>query len=50
MLTPYEHFLYDQGTIAQREKYSIETGCDWNKIFELKEKLIKESKVIKEEK
>ena len=41
-LTPYEHFLLDQGTQEMREKYAEEFNCDWDKIYSLKEELKKE--------
>jgi hypothetical protein len=44
LLTPTEHRLLDQGTSDQRKKYADETGCNWNKIFELKDELYEEYK------
>ena len=35
LLTPYEHHLFDNGTIEQRQKYADETGCDWGKLYDL---------------
>jgi hypothetical protein len=42
LLTPAEHFMLDQGTIQHRDNYAEATGCDWGKIFELKERLIQQ--------
>jgi hypothetical protein len=42
LLTPEEHTLFDHGTIEQREKYGKLNGCDWEKVYKLKDELIKE--------
>lgn len=42
LLTPEEHTLYDFGSEEQREQYTRLTGADWNKLYELREELIKE--------
>ena len=39
MLTPFEHNLYDQGTIMQRAKYAELHNCSWNKLTALAEEL-----------
>jgi hypothetical protein len=39
LLTPDEHVLYDAGTLVQREKYERENVCDWNRLYNLQEKL-----------
>lgn len=39
LLTPKEHLLLDQGTDSQREQYSKETGCEWDIIYEYKDKI-----------
>ena len=49
LLTEYEHQLYDQGTIAQRQQYAEYcqqngTKCNWQKLFDLVEELKKEYK------
>lgn len=46
LLTPYEHMLLDHGSEAQRKVYAGVTGCDWNKVFDLKEELKLEYKTI----
>ena len=38
-LTPEEHMLLDHGSSGQREKYSKEHGCDWNKVYEYRDKM-----------
>ena len=40
LITPEEHQLLDMGTIEQRERYAGENGCEWNKIEQIKEKLL----------
>ena len=40
LLTLEEHFLLDQGTIAQREKYAKENNCDWSVIEILKQAVL----------
>ena len=42
LLTPKEHDLFDKGSSSQRRKYAEETGCIWDKLFELKSELIEE--------
>lgn len=42
LLTPEEHTLFDHGTNDQREKYAKLNGCDWEKVYKLKDELIKE--------
>jgi hypothetical protein len=46
LLTPEEHFLLDQGSERQREKYYEESGrtADWNKIYFWREFLKSEYK------
>ena len=45
ILTPREHRMFDFGTIAEREKYAKEVGCDWNIIHKLEEELKEEYKL-----
>jgi hypothetical protein len=40
ILTLEEHFLFDQGTVAQRETYAIENSCDWSVIERLKQAVL----------
>lgn len=40
LLTPEEHFLMDQGTIEQRDKYAHDNNCSWEKIYNKKEELL----------
>ena len=40
LLTPEEHNLLDQGTFAQRDNYAARAGCNWNKVYDLREELI----------
>ena len=42
MLHPSEHFLLDQGTQEQREKYAAEWLCDWSIVYDKKEQLKQE--------
>tara|TARA_R110002126_G_scaffold86464_1_gene208625 strand:+ start:30540 stop:30989 length:450 start_codon:yes stop_codon:yes gene_type:complete len=44
LLTPFEHFLLDQGTETNRTKYGEKFKCDWNKIYELKYELLNEDR------
>jgi len=51
LLVPYEHQLFDHGTRKQREDYAAQKEkegyiVDWEKLFELKEKLITEIQEI----
>lgn len=46
LLTPYEHFLFDHGTVQQRKNYSDKTGCDWNKLYDLQKEGIEEYKKL----
>jgi hypothetical protein len=39
LLTPKEHNLLDQSSSNQREKYALQHGCNWNKIYDLQEDL-----------
>ena len=39
LLTPQEHFLFDQGYAEQREKYANGRNCDWKKLYAFKESL-----------
>jgi len=41
LLLPEEHTLLDQGTEKQRVEYSKKWGCNWDKIYMLREHLIK---------
>lgn len=41
LLVPEEHFLYDQGTISQRERYAERYGAKWDKLADLKIKLFR---------
>lgn len=41
-LTPYEHHLFDYGTIKQRIKYAEEVKCDWKRLEELSQTLLKQ--------
>lgn len=41
LLTPEEHNLLDQGTEKQRLEYAKKNNCDWNIVYNLKEKLKK---------
>ena len=45
-LTDYEHFLFDQGTVQQRKNYAEKTGCNWNKLYDLKKEGIEEYKKL----
>jgi hypothetical protein len=36
----------DSGTEAQREAYAKEWNCDWNKLYEIKEKFMNEKRVV----
>ena len=40
LLTPKEHFLFDQGNEAQRQRYAEENNCSWKPLFDLKKALI----------
>ena len=40
MLTFEEHWLFDQGTEDQRQKYARENNCDWSVIERLKQSVI----------
>jgi len=40
ILTFEEHFLFDQGTAEQRQKYARENNCDWNVIERLKQTVL----------
>lgn len=40
LLTPTEHYLYDQGTRDQREKHAKDNGFDWDKLYTLRLNLI----------
>lgn len=42
LLTPEEHMLLDQGTEMNRMAYAKKNGCDWQKVYGLREELIKE--------
>lgn len=44
LVTPHEHFLIDQGTESSRKQYEQEHNCSFNKFYELKERLIEETK------
>jgi hypothetical protein len=46
LLTPEEHFMFDQGYKELRDKYAKENGCDWQKVYDLEEKLRKEYQTI----
>jgi hypothetical protein len=54
LLTPHEHHLLDAGTENQRISYALDieekTGgkqtCDWKKLYDLRDELIKEYKEI----
>ncbi len=44
LLTPYEHWLFDQGTEEQREKYAQKIRsqgheCSWDQLFDLKQQM-----------
>lgn len=39
LLTPEEHNLLDQGTEEQRQKYALKYGCNWSKIYNLRDEL-----------
>lgn len=39
LLTPQEHTLLDQSSKDQRDKYALQNGCNWNKIYDLEEEL-----------
>lgn len=39
LLTPEEHTLFDAGTDRQRQRYSEEHNCDWEKLFSLEVRL-----------
>ena len=47
LLTPEEHTLLDHGSESQREKYAEENQCDWDDIYDLKEKLKEDYERIK---
>ena len=42
LLTHDEHTLFDFGTEEQREQYARLTGADWNKLYNLREELLRE--------
>lgn len=42
LLTPREHHLLDHGTEAQREAYTNDSGCSWDRIWALRAELEKE--------
>jgi hypothetical protein len=42
LLTPNEHYLLDFGTEDQRNRYALENGCNWDKVYCLQEDLKKE--------
>ena len=42
LLTPEEHHLLDHGTEMQRQKYAKKYGCDWQKVYGLREELVQE--------
>jgi hypothetical protein len=44
LLHPEEHNLLDQGTVKQREAYAKLWNCNWDKVYELKEELLKNYK------
>ncbi|MBN2617235.1 MAG: hypothetical protein JXR64_02860 [Spirochaetales bacterium] len=39
LLTEYEHHLYDNGTMSQREAYAKENDCNWTIIHNLYKEL-----------
>lgn len=39
LLHPEEHTLLDQGSEAQRQKYALKYGCNWSKIYALRDEL-----------
>ncbi len=39
LLTPDEHAMYDQGTEKARQEYAEQYGCDWQKLYDLKDAL-----------
>lgn len=42
LLTIEEHRLLDQGTIEQRDQYAKKNSLSWDKLFSLRDELIKE--------
>ncbi len=42
LLTPYEHQLFDQGTQELRERYAKDVGCDWEKLYNYRIRLLEE--------
>ena len=46
ILTREEHNLLDAGTIKQREEYALREKCNWQKIYDLKEKLMNERRTV----
>lgn len=42
LLTPYEHQLFDQGTQKLRERYAKDVGCDWEKLYNYRDRLLEE--------
>lgn len=55
LLTNHEHDLFDKGTVDERTLYSEwcadhDIECDWNRLFDLKENLIRKYKQLKSKK
>jgi len=46
LLTPEEHNLLDFCSESDREKYGVNKECSWKKVYEYKESLIKEYKLL----
>jgi len=46
LLTPVEHRLYDQGNESERQYYAEVTGCNWDKLYDLRDKLKEEYKKL----
>ena len=43
LLTVEEHSLFDHGTEAQREMYAIKNSLSWDRLFKLRDLLLKSS-------
>lgn len=46
LLTPEEHHLLDHGTEKQRQDYAKKYGCDWKKIYDLRDRLKEQYKKL----
>lgn len=40
--TPWEHILFDQGTVEQRHEYALRNNISWKPLYELRDSLIEE--------